>query len=562
MQLTKNGLKILERYMKKDENGNFIETPEDIFLRVAKNISKEEKKYNPDSLKWENDFFEVMNKLEFLPNIPTFSNAGKEVQQLAACFVLPVEDSVEQIFESLKQMVIIQKTGGGTGFSFSKLRPKGSKVKETGGVASGPVSFMKVFDCTTGAIKEGGIRRGANMGVLRIDHPDIIEFINCKRIEGKEFSNFNISVALTDEFMNNVIKNKDFILKYMNNSYNQIKARKLFDLIAKNAWTNGEPGVIFIDTINNANKLSSLGKIEATNPCGEQPLFPYESCILGSINLEKCIFEGRINYPKLEYLIKLGVRFLDDCIDASSYPLKQTEEIVKKNRKIGLGVMGFSNMLIKLGISYNSALAIKIADELMKFFSKKAIIASNKLAKERGVFPNFNKSDWKMKVRNSTITTIAPTGTISIIANTTPGIEPLFSIMHEKNTGFGKMMDINNLFLEVIDNFENKNKDLSDISKYASLKDSILPEKLKKLFVSSYEIPPKIHVKMQATFQKYVDNAISKTVNLPFDSKIEDVKKIYLDAWKSGCKGLTVYRNNSRKIQAINFCKDKCNIYQ
>jgi len=543
--------------MLKDSKGSLIETTEQVFLRVAKNISKEEEKYSGEVKKWEKSFFKAMSDLEFIPNLPTFTNAGRELQQLAACFVLPVEDSIEGIFQSVKDMAIIQKTGGGTGFSFSRLRPEGSRVKETGGVASGPVSFMHVFDCGTAAIKEGGIRRGANMGVLSIDHPDIEKFISCK--DSGDFSNFNISVAITDEFMKSVVNDASFELKFKNQVYKKLNARKFFHEFSKHSWLTGDPGVLFIDTINKANPTPKIGKIESTNPCGEQPLLPYESCILGSINLEKCVKNKKIDFEKLEQLIHLGVRFLDDCIDASSYPLKQIEETVKKNRKIGLGVMGFANMLILLGVSYNSQKAIDTAEELMKFFQQKAREASEQLAKERGVFPNYPSSIWngKRKLRNATITTIAPTGTIAIIADTSAGIEPLFAVIYERDTTFGKMLDINSLFKEKIKKYHLSNKVLTTIARRGDLKKSNLSEEIKDLFITAHQIPPSMHIKIQAIFQKYTDNAVSKTVNLPETATIEDIKKCYFLSWNLKCKGTTVYRYGSKKNQVLSFINRK-----
>lgn len=501
--LSKNARLILKRFLKEDES------IESFFRRVAKDIAKEDKKYQQQSR--EEEFYKVMINQEFLPNLPNLVNAGKELQQLAACFVLKIEDSIESIFQAVKDMALIQQSGGGTGFNFSKLRPEGSEVKETRGIASGPVSFMKVFDTATGAIKEGGIRRGANMGILNINHPDIEKFIKAK--ENKELQNFNLSVALTDEFMQAVIKNKKFNLRFHNKVYKTIKAKKLFYEICKHAWINGDPGIIFLDEINRHNPTPNLGKIEAVNPCAEQVLLPYESCILGSINLKKCIKNNKIDYDKLKYLTNLGVHFLDNSIDATSYPLEETKKIVKINRKIGLGVMGFADLLIQLKIPYDSKQAENLAEKIMSFIQKESRKASQELATIRGkVYKN---------LRNASITTIAPTGTISIIADCSAGIEPLFAKNFKRHTKYGTMYEKNN---------------------YSK---------------TAHDISPEGHVRIQAAFQKYTDNAISKTVNLPEKSTIKDIEKVYLLAYKLKCKGLTVYRYNSRKDQVLEIC-NKC----
>jgi len=514
MKLSKNAKIVLSKFIGRSSKGKITEKPEAMFKRVAKTIAKVDRKYHQDPEKSEKEFLKAMENLEFLPSIPILANAGRRLNQLAACFVLPIPDNLQGIFEAVENMAVIQKSGGGTGFSFSHLRPEKSLVKDSGGVASGPVSFMYVFDCATGSIKEGGIRRGANMGVLNVEHPDIEKFIKCKDKGG--FTNFNISVALTDKFMK--LKDK--------------KSKKLFNMVCQHAWLTGDPGILFIDTINKHNPTPNLGKIEASNPCGETPLLPYESCILGSINLEKVVDKGTINYPKLARLVELSIHFLDNCIDATSFPLTEIEHIVRENRKIGLGVMGFANMLVLLGIRYDSKQAVKLAKELMSFIQSKAHMASNELAEKRGEFPNFQHSTLRgsMKMRNATCTTIAPTGTIAIIADTSPGIEPIFDLVFKRHTHFGTLIETNPLLKKI---------------------------KNKKLFVTAHQVPSEYHVKIQAAFQKYTDNAVSKTVNLPTNAKVSDIKKIFLLAHKLGCKGLTIYRHKSKPKQVLDFCP-KC----
>lgn len=511
MKLSKNAKIVLrKRYLKKQESF------ESMFHRVAKNISNNNKNL-------EKEFYKIMSNLEFLPNTPTLRNAGRELQQLAACFVLPVEDSIEGIFQSVKDLALIQRTGGGTGFSFSRLRPEGSRVGETGGIASGPVSFMKVFDIATAAIKEGGTRRGANMGILRVDHPDIIKFITVKK-DPRELTNFNISVAITDKFMQAVIKNKKYSLydPHLKKVVGKLSARKVFDLLCHMSWLNGEPGVIFIDRINKFNPIKNT-KIEATNPCGEQPLLPYESCVLGSINLKKFIKNNGIDYEKLKEVIKISVHFLDNIIDLNKYPIPEIEKVTKANRKIGLGVMGWADILIQLNIPYDSNRAIELAGRLTKFITAEAKAASIELAKKKGSFPNFKNSIYKKykHLRNATLTTIAPTGTLNLIADCSSSIEPIFS-----KTFYHNVMDNTKLY-----------------------------EKHNGLFKTAHEISPEWHVKMQAAFQKYTDNAVSKTVNLNKTAKVSDVKKIYLLAYKLGSKGIAVYREKSRPTQVLNVCK-------
>lgn len=560
IELSDNAIKVLRRrYLKKDEKGNVIETPEEMFRRVARNIASTDEKYGEDPKKSEEDFYRIMANLEFLPNSPTLMNAETELQQLAACFVLPVEDSIEGIFETLKNAALIHQSGGGTGFSFSKLRPKGDIVKSTGGIASGPVSFMKVFDAATQAIKQGGKRRGANMGVLRVDHPDIMEFITVKK-DPRVLTNFNISVAVTEEFMEALKKGEKYNLinPRTKEIVDRINAEEVFDLIVEMAWSTGDPGIIFLDRINKDNPTPQLGEIEATNPCGEQPLLPYEACNLGSINLSKMVKNGEIDFEKLGEIVDIAVKFLDNVIDKNKFPLKKIEEMVKGNRKIGLGVMGFADMLVKLGISYNSEEALKIAEKVMKFISERAKRKSMEIARKRGPFPNYEESvkynPRIEKVRNATRTTIAPTGTISIIAGCSSGIEPFYAISYvRKVLDDEKLYEVNRLFEEIAKKRGFYSEELmTKIAEKGSVQGmNEVPEDVQELFVTAYDISPEWQVKMQAAFQKYVDNAVSKTVNLPQEATKEDVRRVFLLAYELGCKGITVYRNKSKEEQTL-----------
>ena len=560
MQLSENGKLVISRYLLKNKEGLIIEKPEQLLKRVASNIAQQDSKYGSNKkqiIQLEKEFFELMNNCEFLPNLPILANAGRKIQQLAACFVLPIPDDINDIFQSVKNLAIIQKSGGGTGFSFSKIRPEGSYVSDTGGIASGPVSFMKVFDAATEAIKEGGIRRGANMGVLRIDHPDIEKFIIAK--EKGTLNNFNISVAITNEFMKAVLNDTEFNLVFQNKIYKTLNARELFKLITKHAWWNGDPGVIFIYRINKYNPTPALGEIETTNPCGEQPLLPYESCILGSINLSKYIKNKKMNFKKLEKAINLSVHFLDNSIDASSYQLPEIEKITKDNRKIGLGIMGFADSLIKMNLAYDSPQAEKFAERVMKFIKDKSIKASEELAKVRGPFPNINQSIFKKSkpIRNATLTTIAPTGTIAILADCSEGIEPLFNLAFERHSTYGMMYEISPFLKEIAKKFRLSRDEIERIARHGTLQNLNLPENIKKIFKTAHDISYEDHIKIQAAFQKYTDNAISKTVNLPEKATPLDVENCFLLANKLGCKGLTVYRYNSRREQVLEFCK-KC----
>jgi len=572
--LAENSLVVLKkRYLLKDKDGNVVETPTDMFKRVALNIALADETYKNlyhrevDITKTAEAFYNIMASAEFMPNSPTLMNAGRDLQQLSACFVLPIDDDMSAIFDAVKWTALIHQSGGGTGFSFSRLRPEGDRVKSTGGVASGPISFMKVFDAATEQIKQGGTRRGANMGILRIDHPDILKFIACKE-DMKTLNNFNISVAVTDKFIKALEKGEEYELINPRNKevVKKISAKMVFDLIVTNAWKNGDPGVIFIDCINAFNPTPQLGEIESTNPCGEQPLLPYESCNLGSINLAKIVKENNneteIDWDRLEYVVKTSVHFLDNVIDINRYPLPQIEKMVENTRKIGLGVMGWADLLIKLAIPYNSEKALKLADKIMTFINEKGHRVSEELAEKRGVFPAFVGSVFdhpgvNYKLRNSTVTTIAPTGTISIIANCSSGIEPLFAVCYTRKNildAGDELIEVNPLFLEVAkrEGFYSE-ATMRKVAEYGSARGvSEVPEKWQKVFVTSHEIEPEFHVKMQAAFQAHTDNAVSKTVNFSNSATVEDVKNVYLMAYKLGCKGITIYRDGSRDVQVLN----------
>lgn len=566
MNLSENAVKVLEkRYLTKDETGKLLENPEGMFKRVAKAIAAADAPYSTASeLKTiEKEFYETMSNLEFLPNSPTLMNAGRPLGQLSACFVLPIEDTMEGIFDSIKNAALIHKSGGGTGFSFSRLRAKGASVNSTGGIASGPISFMKVFNAATEAVKQGGTRRGANMGILRVDHPDIREFITCKQ-DNNDITNFNLSVAITEEFMLAVEKGLvyDLIDPKTKKVAKQENAREIFDLIVNNAWNNGEPGIIFIDRLNKDNVTPELGGIESTNPCGEQPLLPYEACNLGSINLSIMIknsgSKADVDYDRLGKVVKKAVHFLDNVIEVNQYPLKQIDEMTRGTRKIGLGVMGWADLLCKLDIAYNSQKAINLAEKVMHFIQDEARKASIDLAEKKGVFPFFEKSIYKdlgVKVRNATTTTIAPTGTLSILADCSSGIEPIFAISYIRNVmDNDELIEVNPIFKEVSTTEGFYSDDLMRrIAKKGSISDfTEIPRQVQDVFVTAHDISPEWHVKMQASFQKYTDNAVSKTVNLSHDATLDDVKAVFELAYRTYCKGVTIYRDGSRDMQVLN----------
>ena len=564
MKLSENALVVLRsRYLQKDKNGEVVETPEELIERVAKFIAEADRNYSAGDSEvnqTKDEFINLMSNLEFLPNTPTLVNAARALGQLSACFVLPVDDSIDSIFDTVKYTALIHKSGGGTGFSFSKLRPKNDIVKTTMGVSSGPVSFMKVFDCATEAIKQGGVRRGANMGMVRIDHPDILEFIHCKEKEG-DINNFNISVAVTDKFLEALKNDEDYELVNPRNGdvIDKLKASFVWDEIAKGAHKNGEPGIVFIDRINKLHPLSDkVGEIEATNPCGEQPLLPYESCNLGSINLGKFVKNSKIDYDGLKKAVTLSVHFLDNVIDMNKYPLKKIEEETKKNRKIGLGVMGFADLLIDLGIPYDSEDAVKTAEEVMEFIQKTSKEASSELAKKRGNFPNYKFSVYAKEgipMRNATTTTIAPTGSISMIADASSGIEPIFSLAYYKQVLDGKRFPYTyERLFDVLENDGIYSDELAEkiIDNRGSLKGlEGIPDNIKKVFVTAMDISYKAHIDIQAAFQKYTDNAVSKTINMPNSATVDDVKEAYNYAYEKGLKGMTVYRDGSRDVQVL-----------
>jgi len=569
MNLTENALKVLQhRYLLKNETGKVVETPDEMFRRVAKTIASPEKLYGGSPEKLEEKFYTLMTNLKFLPNSPTLMNSGKDMGQLAACFVLPVGDSMDSIFDTLKNAALILQSGGGTGFSFSRLRPRSDVVRSTGGIASGPVSFMRIYNTATEVIKQGGARRGANMGILRIDHPDIIEFIRIKRSEG-ELTNFNISVAVTDAFLNALKNDEEYELINPRSkvTVGKLKAKIVFDEMVESAWETGDPGIVFIDRINRANPTPHIGTMESTNPCGEQPLLPYEACVLGSINLSKYVKKSIVNSQKSEVRnirqqidfdslsedIKTSVRFLDNSIDANKYPVPEIERMHKGNRKIGLGVMGWADMLIMLGITYNHKKAFKLAKDLMRFVRDTAREASSELAGARGVFPNFKGSVYDApgmpRVRNATTTTIAPTGTLSIIAGCSSGIEPLFALAYKRLILETELEEINEYFLEMAKSRGFYSEELkAKIIEKGNLRGiKEVPKEIKRLFKTAHEIPPEDHIEVQASFQEYTDNAVSKTINMPYRSKKEDVARAFLLAYEKGCKGITIFRYGTAK---------------
>ena len=561
MELSDNALKVLAaRYLLKDERGRVIESPKEMFGRIARAIAAAEKHYDGNTAYWEERFYALLSSLTFLPNSPTLMNAGKTTGQLAACFVLPVEDSMQSIFDTLKNAALILQSGGGTGFSFSRLRPKADIVRSTGGIASGPVSFMKIYNTATDVIKQGGARRGANMGILRVDHPDILEFIRVKR-DLLELANFNISVAITDAFMEALAADREYQLvnPRSGEASGTLRAQEVFAEIVASAWESGDPGLIFIDRINRANPTPQLGSFESTNPCGEQPLLPYEACVLGSLNLTRYVKKGDIDFASLGEDIRTAVRFLDDTIDANIYPLPAIERMHKGNRKIGLGVMGWADMLILLGIPYNHPAAFALARKLMKFIRDSSRDASQELAEQRGVFPNFTGSVYDApgmpRLRNATTTTIAPTGTLATIADCSSGIEPLFAIAYKRRVLDTELTEINRYFVDIARKrgFYSEMM-LKEVMKRGNLHGmTVIPADVRKLFRTSLEIPAEDHIEMQAAFQEYTDNAVSKTINLPSRATKADVAKAYLLAYGKGVKGITVFRYGAKKGTLVKF---------
>jgi ribonucleoside-diphosphate reductase alpha chain len=565
IHLSAPAIAVLEkRYLKKDARGQVTESPEEMFWRVARNIAEAEGLHHtPTSVEEVSEiFFRMMASLDFLPNSPCLMNAGRNLQQLAACFVLPIEDSLESIFETVKQTALIHQSGGGTGFSFSRLRPKDDTVQSTGGGASGPASFIRVFNIATEVIKQGGTRRGANMGVLRVDHPDIMEFVSLKK-RPDEMTNFNLSVGLTKEFMEALEKDGEYHL--MNprtmKEGGRLKAREVFEAIVSAAWETGDPGVLFLDRINDANPTPQIGEMETTNPCGEVPLLPYEPCVLGSINLSHMVKErnGRweADFEKIRKTVRHAVHFLDNVIDMNQYPLPQITQMAKGNRKIGLGVMGLAHFFIRLGIPYNSQKALEVGRGLMSFIQHQAKERSMELAEGRGVFQNFPGSIYSrdgMKLRNATVTTIAPTGTLSLIADCSSGIEPLFAIQYVRRALEGMEFEITDpLFLELGEKegflSQGLMKALSEGEILRDLPD--VPQTIKELFITAFEIPPLWHIKIQAAFQEYTDNAVSKTINFPRDATKDEVREAFLTAYQERCKGITIYRSGSKPSQVL-----------
>lgn len=569
MNLSENALKVLEkRYFAKDESGRPVEDAEGMFRRVAKAVAQADAPYadQAELALIEAEFYAMMANLEFLPNSPTLMNAGRPLGQLSACFVLPVEDTMEGIFDSLKNAALIHKSGGGTGFSFSRLRPKGAAVNSTGGVASGPVSFMKVFNAATEAVKQGGTRRGANMGILRVDHPDIMEFITAKK-DNADITNFNISVGITEAFMKAAAENREYELiePHKKTVAGRLNAREVFDVIVDMAWGNGEPGIIFLDRLNEGNVTPGLGEIESTNPCGEQPLLPYEACNLGSVNLSLMVKDGangpEVDFARIGATVNKAVHFLDNVIDVNQYPLPEIDRMTRSTRKIGLGVMGWADLLCRLNIPYNSDQALALAEQVMGFIGDEARQASVKLAEVKGVFPGFEQSVYcrqGLRVRNATTTTIAPTGTLSIIADVSSGIEPLFALSYIRNVmDNDELLETNPLFRQVaVDNGFYSDKLMRTIAAQGTIRElAEIPPHIQTVFVTSHDISPEWHVGMQAAFQKYTDNAVSKTVNLSHNATRADVREVFDLAYATGCKGVTIYRDGSRGAQVLNIGK-------
>jgi ribonucleoside-diphosphate reductase alpha chain len=565
IRLTENARRVLEaRYLRRDESGKVNETPDELFHRVAGAIAEADDELGGDRALWEERYVELLTSLDFLPNSPTLMNAGTSVGQLSACFVLPVEDSLEDIFEAVKQMALVQRTGGGTGFSFSELRPKNDIVRSTGGVASGPVSFMRIFDCATENIKQGGRRRGANLGVLRVDHPDILDFVSAKLEEGS-FRNFNISVGITDAFFEAVRDDTSYALVHpaTGEPAGHLRASAVFEAIVDAAWRSGDPGLLFLDAIHRGNPVPNLGRIEAANPCGEVPLLPYESCNLGSINLANMVEatedgEAHIDWDKLAKTVTTAVRFLDGVIEVNRYPLPAIEKATRATRKIGLGVMGFAELLIRLGVGYAREEAERTGRAIMQFIAEKAREASAELADERGVFPAWDRSKYapgNERLRHATRTAIAPTGTIGIIAGTSPSIEPLFALAYRRKHVLGEqtLVDMNAIARDYLDRTGYDVKDVLDavLEKGTIAEVESVPATTRELLVTALEVPAERHLAIQAAFQQHVDNSVSKTVNLPESATRVDIARVYTRAWELGLKGVTVYRFGSKREQVI-----------
>lgn len=565
-ELSNNALKTLQlRYLRRDDHGNLNESPDGLFRRVAKAVAQAEALFGkPQQVELkEKAFYELMSSLSFLPNSPTLMNAGTDHGQLSACYVLPVDDSMGPIFETLKNAALIQQSGGGTGFNFSRLRPENDFLSHSGGTASGPVSFMQIFDAATHHIKQGGKRRGANMGILNVDHPDILQFVTAKK-KADVLTNFNISVGITDAFMQAVETGSEWELKHpiTGKAESKVNARELWEIIVQSAWESGDPGLVFLDEIESGNPTPGVGRIQATNPCGEVPLLPYEACNLGSIHLAKMLKKENgqytIDWEKLSATVFTAIRFLDNVIEVNNYVIPEISDMVKGNRKVGLGVMGWAEVLIMLGIPYDSDAAIELGEKLMAFVNDESMKASQELAAERGVFPNWEKSIYypHNPVRNATRTSIAPTGTISIIANTTSSIEPVFALVFERrNVLNGEVMpEVNQLFLSRLKDIGYSEEQVLGHFSSDAEQDFIdsLPGEIKQLFPTALNISYKYHIMHQVAFQKHTDNAVSKTINLPESATVEDVENAYLMAWKNKAKGITIYRYNSKQTQVLN----------